>query len=363
MMKDRMENLESLLVFMDSSNATLFAQNKAMQTALMKATIENQAVGLKCVEMMTLAMNALLKHGQDVFTKEEVAEMIFKTKKQDVSEDLAAASVDHFPTDQEFLDHAIQRINELSINDISPLDESVEIMAEIEKTPRNIRVDFSPVRKFLESRRAPLLDPPVDHAHVVKRIDDLKKFRFPAVCKPILQITLKSGYDQIHQAMLESVGHTGPARRHGKNKPPRRTSLTEIPEETSQEVKALSDGDEPMNSPEQRKVSSDEDHENRQVTPKKVANKHKQPTARKSTTPGKKKKSLESTQGVEITSSINPNELEDSLSEIEDEDEEIQCLTIIKKSGELKHCIVKSELLEIDQASKPSTSRPSSNES
>ena len=374
MVKDRMENFESLLVFLDSSIASLFAQNKAMQTALMKATIENQAVGLKCVEMMAMAMNALLKHGQATFTKEEVAELIFKTPKQDVSEDLAAESVNHYPSDQELLDHAIQKINELSIKDVDAFDESIEVLAEIEKTPRNIRVDFSPVRRFLEARRAPLLDPPVDHAHVVKKIEDLKKFRFPAVCKPIIQLTLKSSYAQINQAFQESVGHTGPERRHGKNKPPRRSSLTEIPEETTleieenaekaenvQEAKALSDGDEPMNSPEKRQASSDSEL---QVTPskQKIANKHKQPTARKSTTPGKKKKSMESIQGVEI-SAAQSTELDDTLSEIEDEDEEIQCLAIIKKSEELRNCQIKSELVEHDQVSQPSTSRPSSNES
>lgn len=356
MVKDRMENFESLLVFLDASNASLFAQNKAMQTALMKATIENQAVGLKCVEMMVIAMNTLLKDGESNFTKEEVAEMIFKSPKQNVSEDLVAESVNHYPTDQEFLDHAIQRINELSIDDVSPLDESVEVLSEIEKKPRNIRVDYSPVRKFLEARRAPLLDPPVDHGHVLKKLEDLKKWRFPAVCKPVLQLTLKSSTDQILQAIQESIGHTGTERRHGKNKPPRRSSLTEIPEETSQEARALSDDDELMPSPEQRKVPSGEDL---QTSPAKLANKHKQPTARKSTTPGKKKKSLESTQGVEIPN----NELEDSLSEIEDDDEEIQCLTIIKKSEELRNCRVKSELVEHDLVCQPSTSRPSSNES
>ena len=368
MVKDRMENFESLLVFLDSSIASLFAQNKAMQTALMKATIENQAVGLKCVEMMALAMNALLKHGQATFSKEEVADLIFKSPKQDVSEDLAAESVNHYPSDQELLDHAIQKINELSIKDVDAFDDSVEVLAEIEKTPRNIRVDFSPVRKFLESRRAPLVDPPVDHAHVVKKIEDLKKFRFPAVCKPIIQLTLKSTYAQINQAFQESVGHTGPERRHGKNKPPRRSSLTEIPEETTLEIeenaleaKALSDGDEPMISPEKRQASPDGEL---QVTPpkQKIANKHKQPTARKSTTPGKKKKSLESVQGVEI-SAAQSTELDDTLSEIEDEDEEVQCLSIIKKSEELRNCQIKSELVEHDQVSLPSTSRPSSNES
>ena len=366
MVKDRMENFESLLVFLDSSIASLFAQNKAMQTALMKATIENQAVGLKCVEMMALSMNALLKHGQATFTKEEVADLIFKSPKQDVSEDLAAESVNHYPSDRELLDHAIQKINELSISDVDAFDESLEVLAEIEKTPRNIRVDFSPVRRFLEARRAPLLDPPVDHAHVVKKIEDLKKFRFPAVCKPIIQLTLKSSYAQINQAFQESVGHTGPERRHGKNKPPRRSSLTEIPEETTLEIeenakeaKALSDGDEPMNSPEQRQASSDGEL---QVTPSKHANKHKQPTARKSTTPGKKKKSMESIQGVEI-SAAQSTELDDTLSEIEDEDEEVQCLAIIKKSEELKNCQIKTELVENDRVSQPSTSRPSSNES
>ena len=365
MVKDRMENFESLLVFLDSSIASLFAQNKAMQTALMKATIENQAVGLKCVEMMTLAMNALLKHDQASFTKEEVADLIFKSPKQDVSEDLAAEAVNHYPSDQELLDHAIQRINELSIEDVDVLDGSVEVLTEIEKTPRNIRVDYSPVRKFLESRRAPLLDPPVDHAHVVKKLEDLKKFRFPAVCKPIIQLTLKSSYAQINQAFQESVGHTGPDRRHGKNKPPRRSSLTEIPEETDQEVKevrALSDGDVKMTSPTKRQGSSEEES---QVTPvkQKSANKHKQPTARKSTTtPGKKKKSLESTQGVEIPASQS-NELDDTLSEIEDEDEEVQCLAIIKKSEELRNCQIKTELVEHDRVCQPSTSRPSSNES
>ena len=75
--------------------------------------------------------------------------------------------------------------------------------------------------------------------------------------------------------------------------------------------------------------------------------KHKLQTARKSTTatPRKRSKSLGSIQGKEVGSASGYEELEDTLSEIELSDEEIQCIKIIK-NAELKNCVVKQEIAE-----------------
>ena len=120
--------------------------------------------------------------------------MLFKAKTIDVSEDLARDSVMDFPTDEEFLDSAIQRINELSIEDVESKDDSIEMVKEMPKPARNIRKDYSPVKEFLESRRNPLVSPPVDSTHVKTKLAEMRKNRFPAVNHPILQLTLKQTF-------------------------------------------------------------------------------------------------------------------------------------------------------------------------
>ena len=75
--------------------------------------------------------------------------------------------------------------------------------------------------------------------------------------------------------------------------------------------------------------------------------KHKLQTARKSTTttPRKRSKSLGSIQGVEVQSNSGYDELEETLSEIEFSDDEIQIVGEITKN-KLENCVVKQELFE-----------------
>ena len=328
MLKERMQNFEDLLIFFDASMSKMFQMNKAMQVSIMKATLESQATGFRCAEVLTLAANALIKKDHESFTKEEVAELLFKAKKTDVSEDLARDSVLNFPTDEEFLDSAIQRINELSIDDVESKDDSIEMVKDVPRVSRNLRQDYSPVKEFLESRREPIVSPPVDHAHVTNKLAEMRKNRFPAVNAPILQLTLKSTMAQINQAFQESVGHTGP-------------ELPPIPEAPAP---PLPDTDQPMASPPKTPPAPPPSPDNA------LKLKHKLQTARKSTakaskTPRKRSKSLESVQGVEIGTSSNIDELDETLSEIDISDEEIQCLAVIKKP-ELENCVVKQELQE-----------------
>ena len=336
MLNERMKNFEDLLVYMDGSMAKMFASNKAMQVALMKAHLETRMTGLRCTDVLTLAVNALLDKKHGTFTKEEVADLLFKAKNVDVSEDLAKDSVLTIPTDEEFLDFAIQRINELSINDIQAMDDSVVVTHEEPGEPRDIRVDFSPLRKYLESKKKPVLSPEVDHAHVVNKLANMRKNRFPAVNAPVHQLTLKSTYEDINRAFQESDGKTGPERRHNVNKPPKRSQMPSI-EEEEPVAPPLPDTDSPMASPPPPPPSPE-------VT---VKIKHKLQTARKSTTttPRKRSKSLGSLQGVEVGSASGYEELEESLSEIDISDEEIQCIRIIK-NAELKNCEVKQEIVE-----------------
>ena len=341
MLKERMQNFEDLLIFFDASMSKMFQMNKAMQVSIMKATLESQATGFRCAEVLTLAANALIKKDHESFTKEEVAELLFKAKKTDVSEDLARDSVLNFPTDEEFLDSAIQRINELSIDDVESKDDSIEMVKDVPRVSRNLRQDYSPVKEFLESRREPIVSPPVDHAHVTNKLAEMRKNRFPAVNAPILQLTLKSTMAQINQAFQESVGHTGPERRTCVNKPPKRAPMPPIPEAPAP---PLPDTDQPMASPPKTPPAPPPSPDNA------LKLKHKLQTARKSTakaskTPRKRSKSLESVQGVEIGTSSNIDELDETLSEIDISDEEIQCLAVIKKP-ELENCVVKQELQE-----------------
>ena len=333
MLKERMQNFEDLLIFFDASMSKMFALNKAMQVAIMKANLESQATSLRCTEVLTNAVNALIKKDHESFTKEEVA------KQTDVSEDLARESVLNFPTDEEFLDSAIQRINELSINDIENKDDSIELVKDVPRAARNLREDYSPVKDFLESRREPLVSPPVDHAHVVSKLAEMRKNHFPAVNAPILQLTLKSTMAQVNQAFQESVGHTGPERRTCVNKPPKRAPLPSIPE-----APPLPDLDQPMASPPKTPPAPPPSPDNA------LKIKHKLQTARKSTTkasktPRKRSKSLGSIQGVEVGTSSSIDELDETLSEIDISDEEVQCLAVIKKPV-MENCVVKQELLE-----------------
>ena len=287
---------------------------------------------------MTAAANALIKKDHESFTKEEIAELLFKAKETDVSEDLARESVLTFPTDEEFLDSAIQRINELTIGDVEAKDDSIEMVKDVPKLARNIREDYSPVKEFLESKREPLVSPPVDHAHVKSKLAEMRKNRFPAVNYPILQLTLKSTNEQINQAFQESVGHTGPERRTCVNRPPKRAPMPPIPEAIP-----LPDTDVAMASPEPSTPPAPPPSPDTSLNLK-----HKLQTARKSTakasrTPRKRSKSLESIQGVEIGKL---EDLEETLSEIDISDEEIQCLAVIKKNEELENCVIKQELQE-----------------
>ena len=335
LLKERMKHFEDLLVYLDATIAKMFDSNKAMQVALMKAILETRVTGLRCAETLTVAANALLdkKHGS--FTKEEVAELLFKAKKTDVSEDLARDSVTSIPTDEEFLESAIQRINELAINDIEARDDSILITKEMPKASRNIQEDFSPLKEFLEAKREPIVSPEVDHAHVVNKLAEMRKNRFPAVNAPIVQVTLKSSYAQINQAFQESDGKTGPERRHNMKKPPKRSDLPSIDEEDQipSSPPPLPDTDHPMPSPPPSSPNN------------LLKIKHKLQTARKSTTPRKRSKSLGSIQGVEVQSNSGYEELEETLSEIEISDDEVQIVgevTVDKLEG----CVVKQELIE-----------------
>ena len=336
MMKERMRHFEDLLVYLDASVAKLFDSNKAMQVALMKAILETRVTGLRCAESLTIAVNALVDKKHGTFTKEEVAELLFKAKKTgDVSEDLARDSVTNIPTDEEFLDSAIQRINELAINDIESRDDSIVITDDVPKPSRNIREDFTPLKEFLEEKKEPIISPEVDHAHVVNKLAEMRKNRFPAVNAPIIQVTLKSSFAQINQAFQESEGKTGPERRHNMKKPPKRSELPSIDEEEQSPPSPLPDDDQPMPSPPPPSPNNS------------LKIKHKLQTARKSTTttPRKRSKSLGSIQGVEVGEKSAYDELEDTLSEIEISDDEIQILEEINNT-KLDDCVVKQELIE-----------------
>jgi methyl coenzyme M reductase subunit C-like uncharacterized protein (methanogenesis marker protein 7) len=89
-----------------------------------------------------------------------------------------------------------------------------------------------------------------------------------------------------------------------------------------------------------------------------LAGKSKRQTARKSTTstPRKRTKSLGSIQGIER----GYDELEDTLSEIELSEDEIECLRIIKRSEKLENCVVKQELVGSSSPSSSSTATTSS---
>ena len=224
------------------------------------------------------------------------------------------------------------------------------MVKDLPKLARNIREDYSPVKEFLESKREPLVSPPVDQAHVKSKLAEMRKNRFPAVNYPIIQLTLKSTQEQINQAFQESVGHTGPERRTCVNKPPKRAPMPTI-----SEAPPLPDTDEAMASPEPSTPPAPPPSPDTSLNLK-----HKLQTARKSTakaskTPRKRSKSLESIQGVEIGKSLESiqgvevgqvDDLEDTLSEIDISDEEIQCLAVIKKNVELENCIIKQELQE-----------------
>jgi hypothetical protein len=373
-----MKHFEEMLVLLDSSLAKIFASIKPMQVAVMKAVLESQVTGLNCVNALTLAMNALIDKKHGTFSKEEVADLLFKSEDGDVNEELAKQSVLDMPTDEEFLDYAIQRINELSIKDIEEDDESVVIVTEEARPPRNIRDEVTPIKEFLEAKREPIISPEVDHDHVINRLADMRRNRFPAVNTPVLQLTLKSSYEQINQAFQESDGHTGPERRHGAKKPPKRAEHTLLTiAEGDLFAPPLPDTDHPMPSPPPSPASPPASPDAMVMVKKKLqtarkstttspenlptrnlAGKSKRQTARKSTTstPRKRTKSLGSIQGIER----GYDELEDTLSEIELSEDEIECLRIIKRSEKLENCVVKQELVGSSSPSSSSTATTSS---